>query len=38
MLDEEGHKAWLETQLDLIERLGEAVYAVRFLGASGAEG
>src|SRR5690606_10652516 len=38
VLDEEGHKAWLETQLDLIERLGEAVYAVRFLGASGAEG
>lgn len=30
-LDEEGHKAWLELQLDLIERLGEAVYSARFL-------
>jgi len=30
-LDEEGHKAWLELQLNLIERLGEAVYSARFL-------
>lgn len=33
VLDEEGHKAWLETQLALLERLGEGVYAARFLGA-----
>lgn len=30
-LDEEGHKAWLDLQLDLLERLGEAVYSARFL-------
>lgn len=32
-LDEEGHKAWLELQIDLIERLGEALYSTRFLEA-----
>lgn len=26
LLDEEGHKAWLETQLALVERLGEPTY------------
>ena len=31
VLDEEGHKAWLELQLELIERLGEASYSLRFL-------
>ena len=31
-LDEEGHKAWLELQLDLIDRLGEPLYTTRFLG------
>lgn len=31
-IDEEGHKAWLELQLDLIERLGEPLYSTRFLG------
>ncbi len=30
-MDEEGHKGWLELQLDLIERLGEPVYSARFL-------
>lgn len=30
VLDEEGHKAWLELQLDLIERLGEKTYAAKF--------
>jgi bacterioferritin len=30
-LDEEGHKGWLEQQLDLIERLGEPVYSARFM-------
>ncbi|WP_424927312.1 bacterioferritin [Amaricoccus tamworthensis] len=30
-LDEEGHKAWLELQLDLIERLGEKTYAAKLI-------
>jgi bacterioferritin len=30
-LDEEGHKAWLELQLDLIERLGEKTYASKLI-------
>jgi bacterioferritin len=30
-LDEEGHKAWLELQLDLIERLGEKTYASQLI-------
>lgn len=33
VLEEEGHKAWLELQLDLIARLGEAVYSARFVGS-----
>lgn len=33
VLEEEGHKAWLELQLDLINRLGEAVYSARFVGS-----
>lgn len=32
-LDEEGHKAWLELQLDLLERLGEALFSARYLEA-----
>ncbi len=31
VLDEEGHKAWLELQLDLIERLGEQTYSAKFM-------
>lgn len=31
VLDEEGHKAWLETQMGLLERLGEAAYSAHFL-------
>jgi bacterioferritin len=31
VMDEEGHKGWLELQLDLIERLGEPVYSARFM-------
>lgn len=27
VLDEEGHKSWLELQLDLIDRLGEKTYS-----------
>lgn len=37
-LDEEGHKAWLELQLDLIKRLGEPVYSARYIGAGNDEG
>lgn len=36
VLEEEGHKAWLELQLDLIERLGEAVYSARFIAGGSA--
>ncbi|MCZ0813511.1 MAG: bacterioferritin [Pseudomonadota bacterium] len=31
VLDEEGHKAWLELQLDLIERLGEKTYSAKLI-------
>ncbi|KPQ06303.1 MAG: bacterioferritin [Rhodobacteraceae bacterium HLUCCA12] len=31
VMDEEGHKSWLELQLDLIERVGEPAYSVRFM-------
>lgn len=31
VLDEEGHKAWLELQLDLIARLGEKTYSAKFM-------
>jgi bacterioferritin len=30
-LDEEGHKAWLELQLDLIERIGEQAYSAKYV-------
>jgi len=30
-LDEEGHKSWLELQLDLIERIGEAAYSAKLV-------
>lgn len=30
-LDEEGHKSWLELQLDLIERLGEKAYSAKLV-------
>lgn len=32
-VDEEGHKAWLELQLDLIERIGEAAYSAKYVSA-----
>ena len=38
VLDEEGHKAWLELQLDLIQRLGEPAYSARFVTAGDDEG
>jgi len=41
-LDEEGHKSWLELQLELIERLGEKAYSAKLVSspdgtAAGAE-
>ena len=30
-LDEEGHKAWLELQLELLERLGERAYSAKLV-------
>lgn len=31
VMDEEGHKAWLELQLDLIDRLGEKTYSAKLI-------
>jgi len=31
VLDEESHKDWLETQLGLIDRIGEANYTARYM-------
>ncbi|AXC50244.1 bacterioferritin [Paracoccus suum] len=30
-MDEEGHKAWLELQLELIERIGEQAYSAKMV-------
>jgi bacterioferritin len=35
VLDEEGHTAWLELQLDLLERMGEPAYTARHMTAPG---
>jgi len=35
VLDEEGHKSWLELQLGLIERLGEKTYSAKFMTTGG---
>lgn len=32
-LDEEGHKAWLELQLELLERLGEKAYSAKLVSS-----
>lgn len=37
-IDEEGHKAWLELQLDLIERMGEPAYIAMHVGGSPGDG
>lgn len=37
VLDEEGHKAWLELQLDLIERIGEQNYASKYVSTAEGE-
>ena len=36
-LEEESHMAWLDLQLNLIKRLGEQVYAAKFVGPAGDE-
>lgn len=33
VMDEEGHMAWLELQLDLIERMGEAAYIAKHMSS-----
>jgi len=37
VLDEEGHKAWLELQLDLIERIGEQAYSAKLISIAKSE-
>ncbi|PWJ20551.1 bacterioferritin [Jannaschia seohaensis] len=37
-VDEEGHKAWLELQLDLIERIGEQAYSAKLVSLTQTEG
>lgn len=38
LLEEEGHKAWLDLQLSLLDRLGEKAYAAKYVsGAAPAE-
>ncbi len=37
-LDEEGHKGWLELQLDLIERIGEKAYSAKLVSFAPSEG
>jgi len=32
-LDEEGHKAWLELQLELLKRLGEQAYSAKLVSS-----
>lgn len=35
VLDEEGHKGWLELQLSLIERLGEKTFSAKYVSGVG---
>lgn len=35
VMDEEGHMAWLELQLDLIKRMGEPAYISKHISAPG---
>lgn len=37
VLDEEGHKGWLELQLDLIERIGEQAYSAKYVSVGETE-
>lgn len=36
-LDEEGHKSWLELQLSLLERLGEAAFSAKYISGGQTE-
>ncbi|TCP40537.1 bacterioferritin [Rhodovulum marinum] len=38
VLDEEGHKSWLELQISLIKRLGEQAYSAKHVSFAGATG
>ena len=35
VIDEEGHKAWLELQLDLLQRIGEKAYVAKHMTIAG---
>ncbi len=35
LLDEEGHAAWLELQLDLLKRMGQGAYIAKHMSAPG---
>jgi bacterioferritin len=37
-LDEEGHQAWLELQLDLLERMGEPAYVAKHMSGPSSDG
>lgn len=37
LLDEEGHKSWLELQLSLLERLGEKAYSSKYVSGAADE-
>lgn len=37
VLDEEGHKAWLELQISLIDRIGEKTYSAKHVSPAGDE-
>jgi len=36
VIDEEGHKSWLELQLSLIDRIGEQAFSAMYVSATGA--
>lgn len=38
LLDEEGHMAWLQLQLDLLQRMGEPAYIAKHMTVSGEAG
>lgn len=38
VLDEEGHMAWLELQLELVQRMGESAYIAKHISAPGDPG
>lgn len=38
VMDEEGHMAWLELQLELVKRMGESAYISKHISAPGEDG